>query len=195
MAGPLVDMENVSKVYWPGGQELRAVDSVSLTIQRGEFLAIMGPSGSGKSTLLNLLRCLDQPSSGRHLFDGADVSGLSATSLAAIRNRYIGFVFQSYNLLPRATALENVELPMLYRRVPEAQWRGASLDILRNLGLDGRYSHFPSQLSGGEQQRVAIARAVAVAPDMILADEPTGSPDSRAGAEILTLLQNSTGRG
>jgi putative ABC transport system ATP-binding protein len=185
----LIRLESVTKVYRVGEVEIPALRGVSLDIERGDFLAIMGASGSGKSTLLNLLGCLDTPSSGKYLLDGQPVSGLDSDALATVRNRKIGFVFQNFNLLPRTTALENVELPLFYSTpMTHAARRQAAIDLLARLGLGDRVLHHPSQLSGGQQQRVAIARALVNHPPLVLADEPTGNLDSRSGDEIMELF-------
>jgi putative ABC transport system ATP-binding protein len=177
--------------------EVHAVRGVSLEIQRGEFVALMGASGSGKSTLMNILGCLDRPTAGQYILDAADVSALSRDQLADIRNRKIGFVFQNFNLLPRTSARENVELPLLYgdRQLRSAQLREKANRVLSSVGLEGREDHHPSQLSGGQQQRVAIARALINDPEVILADEPTGNLDSRTSVEIMGIFQQLNTRG
>ncbi|MGB9896610.1 ABC transporter ATP-binding protein [Thermanaerothrix sp.] len=195
----IIRTENLKKVYGTGEAQVMALDSITLTIRQGEFVAIMGPSGSGKSTLLNILACLDRPTEGRYFLDGIEVSQYSRRELALIRGRKIGMVFQSYNLLPRLTALENVLLPIFYRRdqrLSADQARRHALAMLESVGLVDRAHHYPNQLSGGQQQRVAIARALINDPALILADEPTGNLDSHASQEILALLQrlNEQGR-
>ena len=189
--GALVTLIDVHKVYRTGEMEVPAVRGVSLEIKRGEFVALMGASGSGKSTLMNILGCLDRPTSGSYLLDDADVSGLNRDQLADIRNRKIGFVFQNFNLLPRTSARENAELPLVYntQRLSHAQLRERADRVLAAVGLAGREDHHPSQLSGGQQQRVAIARALINDPEMLLADEPTGNLDSRTSVEIMAIFQ------
>jgi putative ABC transport system ATP-binding protein len=190
-AQPVVLLEEVAKTYRTGEVEVHAVRGVSLEIRRGEFVALMGSSGSGKSTLMNILGCLDRPTAGRYLLDGTDVSSLSRDELADIRNRKLGFVFQSFNLLSRTSALENVELPLLYgpARLTNTELRARSERALAAVGLVGRGDHYPSQLSGGQQQRVAIARALVNEPEVLLADEPTGNLDSRTSAEVMDIFQ------
>jgi putative ABC transport system ATP-binding protein len=185
---PLIVTEGLRRDYSIGGVVIPALDAVNLTIWGGEFVAVMGPSGSGKSTLLNLLGCLDTPTAGRYWLDGRDVSLLGRDQRAMIRNREIGFIFQNFNLLPRTTALENVEAPLQYARVPAAARRRRAERRLRMFGLLERAQHYPSQLSGGQQQRVAIARALANIPSLLLADEPTGALDSETSREIMTIL-------
>jgi putative ABC transport system ATP-binding protein len=195
--GEVVRLVDVHKTYGSGEMEVQAVRGVSLEIRRGEFVALMGASGSGKSTLMNLLGCLDRPTSGHYILDGADVSGLDRDRLADIRNRKIGFIFQSFNLLPRTSARENVELPLLYsaQRLTNAQLREKADRVLASVGLGGREDHHPSQLSGGQQQRVAIARALINDPEVVLADEPTGNLDSRTSVEIMAVFQLLNERG
>jgi len=190
----MIEIDNVTKTYLKDGKnEVKALDRVTLTISAGEFVAIAGQSGSGKSSLLNVLGCLDRPTSGRYRLDDVDVASLDDDALSELRNAKIGFVFQSFNLLPRTTALENVELPLLYSQRPFERRRAeAALDTV---GLGDRKSHFASELSGGEQQRVAIARALINDPALVLADEPTGNLDSRAGLEIMALLQDLNRKG
>jgi putative ABC transport system ATP-binding protein len=186
----------VVKAYASGPVIVRALDGVSLAVERGDFVAIMGHSGSGKSTLLNILGCLDLPTAGRYLLDGVDVSRLDENELAYIRNAKIGFVFQSFNLVPRTSALANVELPMVYAGLRKGERRRRATAALTTVGLDDRMDHLPSQLSGGQQQRVAVARAISTGPAIILADEPTGNLDSRSTAEILQIFGelNAAGR-
>jgi putative ABC transport system ATP-binding protein len=186
----LIEIHDITKVYRMGGDiEVHALRGVSLQVDAGELLSIMGPSGSGKSTMMNVLGCLDQPTSGEYYLDGVDVKRLNDNALAEIRNRKIGFVFQTYNLLPRTTALQNVELPLVYRGLGGRERRQRVTESLEMVGLGDRIHHRPNELSGGEQQRVAIARALATQPDIILADEPTGNLDSRSGAEITAIFQ------
>jgi putative ABC transport system ATP-binding protein len=195
--GEVVKLTDVHKTYRTGDVDVHAVRGVSLEIQRGEFVALMGASGSGKSTLMNILGCLDRPTSGRYLLDDADVSVLDRDQLADIRNHKLGFVFQSFNLLPRTSARENVELPLLYgtHRLTHAQLREKADTVLASVGLGGREDHHPSQLSGGQQQRVAIARALVNDPEVVLADEPTGNLDSRTSVEIMGIFQQLNERG
>jgi putative ABC transport system ATP-binding protein len=195
--GEVVHLTDVHKTYRTGDVDVHAVRGVSLEIQRGEFVALMGASGSGKSTLMNILGCLDRPTSGQYVLDDADVSVLDRDQLADIRNHKLGFVFQSFNLLPRTSARENVELPLLYgtHRLTHAQLREKADAVLTSVGLAGREDHHPSQLSGGQQQRVAIARALVNDPEVVLADEPTGNLDSRTSVEIMGIFQQLNERG
>lgn len=186
----VIRVEEIHKYYELGETRVHALRGVSLTIERGGFVAIMGASGSGKSTFMNILGCLDLPSSGRYLLEGIDVSGLQKRELAAIRNGTLGFVFQGFNLLPRTTALENTELPTLYSRIDKQERIRRARESLALVGLTDRSHHFPSQLSGGQQQRVAIARALVNRPSILLADEPTGNLDSRTSVEIMEVFQN-----
>lgn len=184
-----IEVENLVKIYRMGNVDFQAVRDVSLSIDEGEFVAVMGASGSGKSTFMNIIGCLDKPSAGNYLLDGQEVEKLSKDNLAAIRNKKIGFVFQSFNLLQRMSALQNVELPLLYNGSPVKERKARALSALKSVGLEDRAFHRPSQLSGGQQQRVAIARALINNPSMILADEPTGNLDSQTSVEIMTLFK------
>ena len=189
MAEPLIRVRGLEKVYEVGDNRVAALAGVSLEVERGEFVAIMGPSGSGKSTFMNLIGCLDRPTAGEYRLDGQSIAELPADALAATRNRHIGFVFQSFNLLARTSALENVELPLVYAGVAARERHERARDMLARIGLAERAGHLPQQLSGGQQQRVAIARALVTRPSLILADEPTGALDSRTSLEIMVLFQ------
>ncbi|HRP03820.1 MAG TPA: ABC transporter ATP-binding protein [Opitutaceae bacterium] len=193
----VVQLENIHKTYSNGEVEVHAVRGINLTIESGEFVAIMGASGSGKSTLMNVLGCLDRPSKGRYLLDGVDTSDLDRNERADLRNQKLGFVFQGFNLLARTTALENVELPMLYnpKRIPSREKRKRALEALEIVGLAERADHLPNQLSGGQQQRVAIARALVNNPQILLADEPTGNLDSKTSVEVMGVFQKLNERG
>jgi len=192
----VIELNNVHKIYRVGDIDIHALRGITLNINAGEFVSVMGPSGSGKSTLMNIIGCLDKPSSGVYIFEGKDISFLTKDELAEIRNKKIGFVFQNFSLLPRATALENVELPLLYDGTSSSKRSMLANDTLRTLGLGGRENHFPTQLSGGQQQRVAIARAIINKPSIILADEPTGNLDTKMSQEIMEVFKalNEQGR-
>ena len=184
----LIEIKDLYKIYNLGDAEIRALDGVDATIDKGEIVAIMGPSGSGKSTFMNILGCLDKPTSGEYFLNGVSVADLDRDQLSEIRNRELGFVFQGFNLLPRTSALENVELPMLYNSVPSSERQEKAMSALRRVGLEGREKHHPNQLSGGQQQRVAITRAMVNEAPIILADEPTGNLDTRTSVEIMELF-------
>jgi len=188
MPKEVVRLEHVRKIYSTGGHEVVALDSVDLTLCQGEFVAIMGPSGSGKSTLMHVIGTLDRPTSGRYFFDGQEVSTLNENALADLRSHRLGFVFQSYNLLPRTTALENVELPMVYAGIPESERRRRALEALEIVGVSDMADHVSNQMSGGQQQRVAIARALVNDPSLILADEPTGALDTKSSDDVMRLF-------
>jgi putative ABC transport system ATP-binding protein len=184
----IIEAQEITKVYRLGDIDLHALSGVSLAIKKGEFIAVMGPSGSGKSTLMNILGCLDKPTNGKYILENIDIGNLNRDELAGIRNKKIGFIFQGFNLLPRTSAIENVELPMLYDGIPAKDRKEKALEALKNVGLEGRGDHHPNQLSGGQQQRVAIARALVNDAPIILADEPTGNLDSKTSAEIMELF-------
>lgn len=186
---PIILVQNLSKTYRLGEVEVPALQGISLSLDQGEYTAIMGPSGSGKSTFMNIVGCLDRPSSGKYLLGGEDVSEFSLDRLAILRQRRIGFVFQTFNLLPRTSALENVELPMVYAGIGARERRERAMNSLGSVGLQGRENHYPNQLSGGQQQRVAIARALVNKPAILLADEPTGNLDSKTSIEIMEIFQ------
>ncbi len=191
----LIDIQRISRLYQMGTETIHALRDVSLQIQRGEYLAIMGPSGSGKSTLMNILGCLDTPSGGKFVLNGSDVSGMDDNALSEIRNREIGFVFQSFNLLSRSTALQNVELPMIYAGVSKGERLERAMNALVAVRLGDRVHHRPNELSGGQRQRVAVARALVNRPSILLADEPTGNLDSKTGIEILSLFEELASKG
>ncbi len=191
----LIEMRELTRVYDLGPQQIRALNGVDLKIDMGEYVAIMGPSGSGKSTLMNIIGCLDTPSSGSYLLDGVPVESMNDDELAAVRNKKIGFVFQTFNLLARTTALQNVELPLVYAKIPRLERRKLAEEALVAVGLGDRMTHQPNELSGGQRQRVAIARALVNRPSLLLADEPTGNLDTQTGREILDLFQELHSRG
>ena len=196
MSNHLIEVKNVYKIYNPGENEVRALDGISVTIDHGEFVAIVGHSGSGKSTFMNMLGCLDTPTSGDYYLDGVNVAGMTDDELSDIRNKQIGFIFQGFNLIPSLTAQENVELPLVYRGMPAEQRRQLAEEALTRVGMEHRMNHRPSERSGGQQQRVAIARAIAARPPIIMADEPTGNLDTRSGEEVMKILHelNEEGR-
>lgn len=185
----MIELKDIYKIYGDGDGEIRALDGVSLTINKGEFVAIVGQSGSGKSTCMNIIGCLDVPTSGTYSLNGTDVSTMKDDELAAVRNKMIGFIFQQYNLIPKLSVLENVELPLIYRGMPPKERQEKALEALDRVGLKDRAKKMPSQLSGGQQQRVSIARALAGDPSLMLADEPTGALDSKTGKEVLEFLK------
>lgn len=191
----LIEVRDMYKIYNPGENEVRALDGVSLTVDEGEFVAIIGQSGSGKSTLMNMLGCLDVPTKGTYILNGKDVSSLSDNELSEVRNNDIGFIFQGFNLIQNLTALENVELPLIYRRVEKSRRRRLAIEALQKVELEERMKHKPAEMSGGQQQRVAIARAIAAAPPLILADEPTGNLDSKSTRDIMKILDGLNDQG
>jgi putative ABC transport system ATP-binding protein len=186
----IIELKDIKKHYQMGSQEVRALDGVSLTIKKNEYVAIMGPSGSGKSTMMNVIGCLDTPTSGDYILNGTNVSQLSDDELAVVRNREIGFVFQTFNLLPRSNCLANVELPLIYAGIKSSERKEIASEALRQVGLGDRMDHKPNELSGGQRQRVAIARALVNRPSILLADEPTGNLDSKTGVEIMSLFED-----
>lgn len=187
---PLVEFQNIYKIYKMGDSEVRALDGVSFSVFKGEFVAIIGQSGSGKSTCMNIIGCLDVPTEGTYLLNGEDVSKLSDDEQSEIRNKTLGFIFQQYNLLPKLNILENVKLPLMYKGMKESEQTKLAMEALKRVGIDDKYHHKPSQLSGGQQQRASIARALAGSPSVILADEPTGALDSKTSAEVIDFLIN-----
>jgi putative ABC transport system ATP-binding protein len=191
----LIRLRDISRRYRMGGETIHALREVSTDIQPGEYVAIMGPSGSGKSTLMNVIGCLDSPTSGTYELNGADVSDMDDNELAGVRNHEIGFVFQTFNLLPRSTALRNVELPLIYAGIPADERHEIAMDALRRVGLEDRITHKPNELSGGQRQRVAVARALVNRPSLLLADEPTGNLDSKTGADIMILFDELSRQG
>src|SRR6059036_3377517 len=191
----LIEMHELTRVYQLGPQEIHALSGIDLIVNHGEYVAIMGPSGSGKSTLMNIIGCLDRPSAGKYILDGTPVESMNDDDLAAVRNKKIGFVFQTFNLLARTTALANVELPLVYARIPRLERRRMAEEALTAVGLGDRMTHQPNELSGGQRQRVAIARALVNKPSLLLADEPTGNLDSQTGREILDLFRELSSRG
>ncbi|TQR16452.1 ABC transporter ATP-binding protein [Psychrobacillus soli] len=190
MHEPIIQIKNMKKAYELGGEMVLALQSVSLDIQKGDFISIIGPSGSGKSTFMNMIGCLDRPDSGEFLLDSEEVGKMKSSKLATIRNEKIGFIFQNFNLIPKLTAVENVELPLIYRGIKATERREIALEALKKVGLVDRAKHLPPQLSGGQQQRVAIARALAGNPPILLADEPTGALDSKTSKEVLEIMKS-----
>ena len=195
LSDKLIDMRDITRVYQVGPHQVHALRGVTFTIAHGEYVAIMGPSGSGKSTLMNIIGCLDTPTAGRYILDGVAVETMTEDELAAVRNKKIGFVFQTFNLLARTTALQNVELPLIYSRIPRHERRDLAEQALADVGLKDRMMHQPNELSGGQRQRVAIARALVNRPSLLLADEPTGNLDSKTGREILDLFRELSSKG
>ncbi len=191
----LIEMHELTRIYQLGPQDIYALRGIDLFVDHGEYLAIMGPSGSGKSTLMNIIGCLDRPTAGKYILDGTPVEAMGDDELAAVRNKKIGFVFQTFNLLPRTTALQNVELPLVYAKLPRAERHAVAQEALVAVGLGDRMNHQPNELSGGQRQRVAIARALVNKPSLLLADEPTGNLDSQTGHEILDLFRDLHSRG
>jgi putative ABC transport system ATP-binding protein len=191
----LIEMRDLKRIYQLGTEEIHALRGIDMVVEQGEYVAIMGPSGSGKSTLMNIIGCLDRPSAGQYILDGTPVEAMNDDDLAAVRNRKIGFVFQTFNLLARTTALANVELPLVYARIPRSERRRQAEEALSAVGLGDRMMHQPNELSGGQRQRVAIARALVNKPSLLLADEPTGNLDSQTGREILDLFRDLHNRG
>lgn len=189
MPNTIIELKDIKKIYQMGSQEVRALNGVSLSIKKNEYVAIMGPSGSGKSTMMNVIGCLDTPTSGDYILNGTNVSHLTDDELAVVRNREIGFVFQTFNLLPRSNCLANVELPLIYAGIKSSERKEMAADALRKVGLGDRMDHKPNELSGGQRQRVAIARALVNRPSILLADEPTGNLDSKTGVEIMNLFE------
>lgn len=188
--GALIHIENMKKIYNPGENEVRALDGIDLDIEKGDLVAIVGHSGSGKSTLMNMLGCLDTPTSGKYVLDGQDVASMTDNQLADVRNKEIGFIFQGFNLISNLDAVENVELPLVYRGVSKNERKQLAMEALKSVGLEDRMKHKPNEMSGGQQQRVAIARAIAAKPPVILADEPTGNLDSASSREIMEILKS-----
>lgn len=187
--GALIHIENMKKIYNPGENEVRALDGIDLDIEKGDLIAIVGHSGSGKSTLMNMLGCLDTPTSGKYVLDGQDVASMTDNQLADVRNKEIGFIFQGFNLISNLDAVENVELPLVYRGVSKNESKQLAMEALKSVGLEDRMKHKPNEMSGGQQQRVAVARAVAAKPPIILADEPTGNLDTKSTQEIMEILK------
>ena len=191
----LIEMRDLKRIYQLGAEEIHALRGIDMVVEQGEYVAIMGPSGSGKSTLMNIIGCLDRPSDGQYILDGTPVESMNDDELAAVRNKKIGFVFQTFNLLARTTALQNVELPLVYAKIPRVERRQLAEEALSAVGLGDRMNHQPNELSGGQRQRVAIARALVNKPSLLLADEPTGNLDSQTGREILDLFRSLHDRG